>query len=182
MQPLLIWLGLIKIRDNYKLIIRNNQDMNNIDDLKKKVKRHAESLEELGVELSKIQFNFKVLNKTESEYWEKRIADFKIYHEKAMEYYTEIYLLMNLIDKEKGRLFLLNMSQLRQIGTKLTEIIEKVKENPSVMSSKDKQQSKWSKNLREQLIEYSNKNLQLEKETNIKFREFYDKHLKSLLE
>lgn len=151
-------------------------------DIKNNAKKYSDKLAILGKELSEIQFNFKVIDKTDSEYWIKRIEDFKKYHQKGMEYYEQVHLLMNLVEKEKARLFLLSMSKLRQLGTKLLELLEKVKENPSIISSKDKQQSKWSKETKEQLIDISNKNLRHEMEMNTSFREFYEKHLMKILE
>ncbi|PIW31603.1 MAG: hypothetical protein COW27_06260 [Nitrosopumilales archaeon CG15_BIG_FIL_POST_REV_8_21_14_020_37_12] len=156
--------------------------MDDTDEIKESAKNHSKILAKIGTELSEIQFNFKVLDKTSADYWQKRIEHFKKYHKKGMEYYAEAHLLMSLVEKENAGLFLLSMSKLRQLGAKLIEILEKVKENPTIMSSKDKQQSRWSKELKEELIQYSNKNIQLEKEMNVKFREFYDKHLKKLLE
>ena len=50
------------------------------------------------------------------------------------------------------------------------------------MSSKDKQQSKWSKEIKDQLIDYSNKALQQETDMNRNFRQFYEKHLKNFVE
>jgi hypothetical protein len=68
------------------------------------------------------------------------------------------------------------------MGLKLITIIEEVKQNPSSVKSKDKQQSKWSKELRERLIETSNACLHHEMNMNKFFREFYEKHLKNILE
>jgi len=155
---------------------------NDFENIQNNARKYSDKLAELGKELSEIQFNFKVINKTESEYWQKRIEDFKKYHQKGMEYYEQVHLLMNLVEKEKAGLFLLSISKLRQLGTKLIELLEKVKENPTIMSSKDKQQSKWSKEIKEQLIEISNSNLRHEMEMNTNFRDFYEKHLMKRLE
>lgn len=152
------------------------------DQIRIQAKKCSEALAKLGMELSEIQFNYKVLDKTKAEYWGKRVEDFKKYHEKGLEYYTQVHTMMNIVEKEKAGMFLLNMSKLRQLGTKLLELLEKIEENPSIMSSKDKQQSKWSKDLKEELIECSNKNLRHEMDMNTDFREFYEKHLKEILE
>ena len=154
----------------------------NIDEIKASVKEQSAHLAKIGRELSEIRFNYKVLDKTETKYWQKRIEDFKRYHQKGIEYYIQAHSLMNLVEKEKAGMFLLSVSKLRQLGTRLLELLEEVKQNPSIMSSKDKQQSKWSKELKEQLIECSNRNLNQETGMNSNFREFYDKHLKNLLE
>lgn len=154
----------------------------NAEELREFVKDHSGNLAKIGSELAQIQFNYKVIEKAKMDYWEKRVEDFSRYHQKGMEYYIEIHSLMNLVDKEKADFFLLNLSKLRQLGKKLQELFEQVKQNPSIISSKDKQQSKWSKEIRDQLIEYSNKTLEQEKFMNANFREFYDKNLKKMLE
>ena len=150
--------------------------------LKKTAKKHSEKLEKLGMELGKIQFSYKVERKPSKEYWQKRIDDFKKYNEKGMEYYNQTYSLMNLVNKEESQIFLLSASKFRQLGLKLIEIMEKIKENPSIMDSKDKQQSQWSKEIRDQITEHSNTCIHYEKDMNTSFREFYEKHLKKILE
>ena len=154
----------------------------NAGDLKKSVKGHSENLAKLGRELSEIKFNYKVLNETKAKYWENRIHNFKRYQQKGIGYYTQVHALMNLIDKEKAGIFLISLSKLHQLGTKLLELFEEIKQNPSIMSSKDKQQSKWSKEIKDQLIDYSNKALQQETDMNTNFRQFYEKHLKNFVE
>lgn len=153
-----------------------------LEKLKKSAKEHSDNLVKLGKELSEIQFNYKVIENTEERYWQKRIDDFKKYNEKGAEYYTQAYALMNLTDKEQAGLFLLSISKLRQSGLKLITNMEEVKQNPSVIKSKDRQQSKWSKELREKLIESSDMCLHHEIEMNKFFREFYEEHLKKILE
>ncbi len=151
----------------------------NSNDLKNSVKEHSKNLEKLGKDLSENKFNYKVLNETKTEYWENRIHDFKRYQQKGIEYYTQVHALMNLIDKEKAVIFLLSLSKLRQLGTELLELFEEIKQNPTIMSSKDKQQSKWSKEIKDQLIDYSNQALQQETDMNTDFRQFYDNYLKN---
>ena len=150
------------------------------DDVKNAIEGHSKELAKLGIELSGIQFNYKVKNEDKEEYWGKRIEHFKKHHQKGMEYYNKAYFLMNLIEKEKAGIFLLNISKLHQLGKKIEDLLEQVKQNPSIMSSKDKLQSKWSKNIKEQLIEHSNTCLEHEKEMNTNFREFYERHLKNI--
>lgn len=147
------------------------------DDIKEEIKKHSNNLSKLGRELSQIEFNYKVLDKTKEEYWKNRREDFEKYHQKGMEYYTEVHALMNIIEKEKAGFFLLSISKLNQLGKKLLELLEEVKQNPSIMTSKDKQQSKWSKEIRENLIKYSDETLKHEKDMNTSFREFYDRYL-----
>ncbi len=152
------------------------------ENLKKSAKKYSEKLANLGMELGKIQFSYKMEKKPSKEYWQKKIDDFKKYNEKGMEYYNQTYSLMNLVNKEESQIFLLSASKFRQLGLKLIEIMEKIKENPSIMDSKDKQQSQWSKEIRDQITEHSSTCIHHEKDMNISFREFYEKHLKKILE
>lgn len=153
-----------------------------LEKLKKTAKEYSNNLANLGKDLSEIQFNYKVIENSTEQYWQKRINEFKKYNEKGTEYYTQAHALMNLVDKEQSGLFLLSISKFRQMGLKLITNMEKVKQNPSIIKSKDKQQSKWSKELREKLIESSNACLHHEMDMNRFFREFYEKHLKNILE
>ena len=153
-----------------------------LEKLKKTAKEYSNNLANLGKELSEIQFNYKVIENSTEQYWQKRINEFKKYNEKGTEYYTQAHALMNLVDKERSGLFLLSISKFRQMGLKLITNMEEVKQNPSIIKSKDKQQSKWSKELREKLIESSNACLHHEMDMNRFFREFYEKYLKNILE
>ncbi len=153
-----------------------------LENLKKSAKVHSEKLAELGKELSEIQFSYKIEEKPSKEYWQKRIDDFKKYSEMGMKYYSQVYSLMNLVNKEESQRFLLSTSKFHQLGLTLIEIMEKIKENPSIVDTKDKQQSQWSRKIRDQITEHGNKCLRLEMDINTSFREFYEKHLKKILE
>jgi len=153
-----------------------------LEKLKKTAKEYSNNLANLGKDLSEIQFNYKVIENPTEQYWQKRINEFKKYNEKGTEYYTQAHALMSLVDKEQSGLFLLSISKFRQMGLKLITNMEEVKQNPSIIKSKDKQQSKWSKELREKLIESSNACLHHEMDMNRFFREFYEKYLKNILE
>jgi len=150
--------------------------------LKKSASEYSDNLAKLGKELSEIQFNYKIIENTTKQYWQNRINEFKRYNEKGMEYYTQAHALINLADKEQSGLFLLSISKLHQMRLKLITNMEEVKQNPSVIKSKDKQQSKWSKELREKLLESSNTCLHHEMDMNKFFRKFYETHLKNILE
>ena len=150
--------------------------------LKKIANKHSKKLSELGMELGKIKFSYKIENKSSKEYWQNKITNFKKYSEVGLEYYNEAYLLINLVNKVESQIFLLHSSKFRQLGLTLIKIMEKIEKNPSVMNSKDKQQSAWSKEIREEITEHSNKCLHHEKDMNISFREFYEKDLKGILE
>jgi len=150
----------------------------NIEKIQETVKR----LSVLGAELSKTKFSYKIVDGKNSKYWEEYIENLKNRHDKGKQYYSQIYLLMNLIERDKAGIFLLKISKLEQLVTKFQELLEEIKENPSIMSPKDKQQSKWSKEIRKQTIEHSEKSLNHEKEMNRDFREFYDMHIKEILE
>ncbi len=153
--------------------------MSEIDEsLKKSVKEQSVKLAKLGMELSKNQFSYKVENKASKEYWGKRIDVFKKHSEKSLEYYNQIYTIMKLINKEESQIFLLRISKLQQMKTTLIESMEKIEKNPSIIDKKDKQQSTWSKEAKQQIIDQSNECLEYETNTNTTFREFYDKHLK----
>ncbi len=89
---------------------------------------------------------------------------------------------MNLVIKEESQMFLLRTSKFHQLGLTLIEIMEKIKENPSIVDSKDKHQSQWSREIRDQITEQSNKCLRYEMDINTSFREFYEKYLKKILE
>ena len=154
----------------------------NSDELKKIVKEHSEKLAKLGIELAKNQFSYKVENKPSKEYWENRIDDFNKYNEKGMKYYNEIHSLMNIINREESQMFLLRISKFRQMGIVFIEIMNKILENPTIMDSKNKQQSQWSKKIKEEITEQSKKCLDFEKDMNSTFREFYDKQIKEILE
>ena len=152
------------------------------ENLKKSAKEHSDKLAKLGMELGEIQFNYKIEEKASKEYWEQRIKDFKKYNEKGLEYYNQVHAMMNLVNKEESEMFLLRISKFRQLSTTLIEIMEKIKENPSIIDPKDKQQSKWSKEIKNQITEQSNKCLRYEMDTNTSFREFYEKYLKKIIE
>lgn len=139
----------------------------------------SKKLEKLGIELANIQYDFKIQNKTSEKYWVSRINEFQKYHQKVTEYFTQAYSLMNLSSKEESNLFLFKINKLKQNGTRLIQCMEKIKENPSIMDLKDKQQSKWSVDQRDELINSNNECLNHEKHMNIYFREFYEKNLKT---
>jgi len=149
--------------------------------LKKSVKEHSDKLAKLGMELGEIQFNYKIEEKASKEYWQQRMDDFKKYNEKGLEYYNQVHAMMNLVNEEESEMFLLRISKFRQLSTTLIEIMEKIKENPSIIDPKDKQQSKWSKEIKNQITEQSKKCLRYEMDTNTSFREFYEKYLKKII-
>ena len=124
---------------------------NDQENLKKSAKVYSEKLAKLGMELSEIQFSYKIEEKPSKEYWQKRIDDFKKYNEISMKYYNQVYSLMNLVNKEESQMFLLRTSKFHKLGLTLIEIMEKIKENPSIVDSKDKHQSQWSREIRDQI-------------------------------
>jgi hypothetical protein len=150
--------------------------MTKLMDSKKTKKEYSEKLEKLGVELSKFQYDFKIKDNPSEKYWVKRIQEYEKYHNKVTEYFTQAYSLMNLVTEEQSGVFLLRISKLRQLGEKVLEDMEKVKQNPSSMNLKDKQQSKWSKEIRDQLLKSNNDCLNHEKRMNVFFKEIYEKY------
>ena len=136
-----------------------------------------QKLERLGIELTKIQYDFKIKEISSKKHWEKRINEFDIYHKKTIEYFSQAYILMKNVDNEKAGLFVLRLSKLKDLGKKLLENMENAKQNPSIMDFKDRQQSKWSIEQRENLINSNQECLDHEKRMNIFFREFFEKNL-----
>ena len=155
---------------------------NESETLKKTAKEHSDKLAKLGIELGEIQFSYKIEEKVTKEYWHKRMEDFKKYNKKGLEYYNQVYAIIKIINKDEANMFLLQISRFQQLSTSLLESMEKIKETPSIIDSKDKQQSLWSKEIKNKITEQSNSCLRHEMDMNSSFREFYDKHLKKILE
>ncbi|KAF6247746.1 MAG: hypothetical protein HKP26_04315 [Nitrosopumilus sp.] len=156
--------------------------MSNTENLKNSIKETSGKLAKLGTELADIKFSYKVEEKPSKDYWEKRLNEFRNYSDKSLEYYNQVHTMMNLINKEESQMFLLRISKFRQIGMELLEIMQKIKDNPSISDPKDKQQSQWSKEIKNNLNEQSNKCLNHEKEMNKTFRDFYQNQLKQILD
>ena len=145
------------------------------------INEYRENLERLGAELTTIQYNFKIKNETSEKYWEKKIQQFKNYHQKTLEYFNQGYSFMKIINEEESGIFLLRLSKLRQLGVKLLEDMENIKQNPATMNQKDKQQSRWSIEQREKLIKSNDECLNHEKRMNVFFKEFFEKYLQNKL-
>ena len=154
----------------------------NSEDIKKKVQEKSKKLAELGFTLTKNQFSYKIEEKISKEYWQKRIKNLTKYNEISLEYYTQIQNLMNLVNKEEAQMFLLQTSKFHQLGTELIKVMQQIEENPSIINSKDKQKSQWSKKIKEKIIEYSKNCLENEKNMNLNFRKFYDAKIKKVSE
>jgi hypothetical protein len=60
--------------------------------------------------------------------------------------------------------------------------METIEETPSIINSKDKQQSHWSKKIKKDISETSVECLDHEKYMNVSFREFYNSDIKKILE
>lgn len=155
---------------------------NEPDNLKKSAKEHSDKLAKLGMALGEIQFSYRIDQKVTKEYWEQRMKDFKKYNEKGLEYYNQVHAMMNLVNQEEAQMFLLRITKFRQLSAILLETMGKIRDNPSVIDPKDRQQSSWSREIKNQIPEQSNKCLRHEMDMNSLFREFYDKHLKKILE
>ena len=143
-----------------------------------KIDEQRKILEKLGNELTRIQFDFKIKENSSEKYWKKRIEEFKTYHKKTIEYFLQGYKLIKTTDAETAGLFVLRLSKLKELGTKLIENMENVRQNPSVMDLKNRQQSKWSTEQREHLINSNKECLNHEKKMNVFFREFFEKNQK----
>ena len=156
--------------------------MKDVENLKRSIDEISVKLTKLGTELAEMKFSYKVVEKPSKEYWNERINEFRKYNEKGLEYYNQVYAMMNLINKEESQMFLLRTSKFRQLGLELLEIMQKIKKNPSITDPKDKQQSLWSKDIKNKITEQSNKCLNHEREMNTSFRDFYQNELKKILE
>jgi hypothetical protein len=154
----------------------------NSENIKKRVQEKSEKLAELGSTLAKNQFSYKIEEKNSKEYWQKRIEELIKYNKISLEYYTQIQNLMNLINKEEAQIFLLQTSKFHQLGTELIKLMRQIEENPSIIDSKDKQQSQWSKKIKEKVVKLSTNCLENEKNMNLNFRKFYDVEVKKVLE
>ena len=156
-----------------------NQDSN---DLKKIMQENSKKLTQLGSILAKNQFSYKIEEKISKEYWQKRIEHLIKYNETSLAYYNQVQNMMNLINKEKSQIFLLEISKFHQLGIELVKIMHQIEETPSIINSKDKQQSQWSKKIKEKFVEVNTNCLEHEKYMNIGFRKFYDTEIKKILE
>ena len=156
-----------------------NQDS---DDLKKAIQENSKKLTQLGSILAKNQFSYKIEEKTSKEYWQKRIEHLIKYNETSLAYYNQVQNMMNLINKEEAQIFLLQTSKFHQLGTELIKYMHQIEENPSIINSKDKQQSEWSKKIKEKFVEVNGNCLENEKNMNLNFRTFYDAKIKKALE
>ena len=152
------------------------------EEIKIRIQEQSKKLTELGSILAKNQFTYKIEEKTSKEYWQKRIQDLTKYNETSLAYYSQVQKMMNLINIEEAQIFLLQTSKFHQLGTELIKLMYQIEENPSIISSKDKQQSQWSKKIKENILETSSKCLENEKSMNLNFRKFYDKEIKTILE
>ena len=154
----------------------------NTENVKNTLQMYSNELTELGSTLAKNQFAYKIEEKISKEYWQKRIKDLTKYNEISLTYYSQVQKMMNLVNKEEAQMFLLQTSKFHQLGTELIKLMHQIEENPSIISSKDKQQSQWSKKIKEKISEVSSKCLENEKNMNLNFRKFYDKEIKTILE
>ena len=152
------------------------------EEIKIRIQEQSKKLTELGSILAKNQFTYKIEEKISKEYWQKRIQDLTKYNEVSLAYYSQVQKMMNLINIEEAQMFLLQTSKFHQLGTELIKLMRQIEENPSIIDSKDKQQSQWSKKIKEKIIKYSKNCLENEKNMNLNFRKFYDTEIKKILQ
>ena len=152
------------------------------EEIKIRIQEQSKKLTELGSILAKNQFTYKIEEKISKEYWQKRIQDLTKYNEVSLAYYSQVQKMMNLINIEEAQIFLLQTSKFHQLGTELIKLMHQIEENPSIISSKDKQQSQWSKKIKEKFVQVNTDCLENEKNMNLNFRKFYDKEIKTKLE
>ncbi len=149
----------------------------NDKELTESVRIHSQRLAELSRNLLEMHFSYKVKEKPSRQYWEKRVADFERYAGAGMEYYSQAHSIICLVDEKESQMFLLGMSKMRQLSVSLVKTMKEVAANPSIMDSRDRQQSRWSKDVKDRLVQQSDTCLRHEKEMNRTFREFYEKGL-----
>ncbi len=150
-------------------------------ELRSAVTKHSQILAELSRELQEIGFSYKVEEKPSRRYWEKRIAGFEGYIKASMAYYSQAYCIMGLVNREQSQRFLLRTSRMRQLASSLAKTMGEVMANPSMVDSKDRQQSKWSREVRDRLFQQSQECLRHERDMNGMFREFYEKNLSKMM-
>ena len=121
------------------------------DNIKKKIQEQSKKLAELGLTLAKSQFTYKIEEKVSKEYWQEKIKELEKYNQTSLEYYSQVQKMMILINKNEAQMFLLQTSKFHQLGTELIKLMCQIKENPSIIDSKDKQQSQWSKKIKKLL-------------------------------
>ena len=147
-------------------------------DNRERIEAHSKMLAKLGMQVAKMRFSYKVNCSIKQEYWEGRISDHKKYFEKGQEYYDLAYRLIKLVDAEQAGIFLMMLSKFAQLKTEQMKALENIRQNPTVMKTKDKQQSRWSKNAREEIVASSNRCLDHEKTMSRFFSEFFDRHMR----
>lgn len=144
------------------------------------IARHVRIITKTGTEIAKTKFSYKVKNTADQKYWTRRVNEHEKYFEKSATYYNHAYQLMKIISAKDSDAFLLAVSKFHQLKTKQMEILTKIANNPTIMKAKDKQQSEWSKNTRDDIIENSSKCLEHEKYMSGLFRKFTEIHQKDI--
>lgn len=144
-----------------------------------KINECANTLHILGAEVVRMGFSYKAKNETNQRYWKERIMEQQEYFEKSSKYYKHACLLMEMVRAEQHGILLLALDKFDQLKKQQIEILEKIKENTTVMIS-DRQQSRWSKDLKIEMIENSNRCLEHEKSMSDTIREFFNSHHKDL--
>jgi hypothetical protein len=147
-----------------------------------KVIELSKELSRIGLEVNKINFNYKIETNKDSKFWKTKLENFQNYTEKCISYYNVCYSILKLFNSEESQIFLFKISKYRQMTTKIEKFIEEIIKNPAIMSSKDMQQSKWSKESKMNFTESFQNCLTHEKDMNSKFNEFYEKNIKFQIE
>ena len=149
-------------------------------DKTEKIRKHSKTLSSLGSDIAKMRFSYEIKRETGQKYWERRIEEHKEYFERSREYYNQAYMLIKLVSEEQAGMFLLALGKFHQLKTRQLEILERIRKSPTIMEPRDRQQSRWSKETREEIIENSNKCLEHEKNMSILFKKFFDEKLKDV--
>ena len=137
----------------------------------------GDSLAQLGAEIAKMKFSYRIRYTTKPEYWEGKISEYGAYFEKSQSYYEQAYSLIKGASPEQAGMFLLMLSKFHRLRSDCMGALRRVRQNPTVMNAKDAQQSRWSKDAREQIFQCSNRCLMQEKAMSSFFREFCNTRL-----
>ncbi len=142
----------------------------------------SKELSKIGLEVTQINFNYKIERNKDSKFWKSKLENFQKYSEKCISYYNICFSILKLFSLEESQIFLFKISKYRQMTLKIEKLIDEIIKNPAIMSSKDMQQSKWSKDSKINFTESFQNCLTHEKDMNSKFNEFYEKNIKNQLE
>ena len=140
------------------------------------VGEHSRALSELGAAIAGMGFSYKVRYESGREYWEKRVDQHERYFAKSAEYYGRAYQMMGLIDGGQAGAFLPMLERFHKLRARQMGVLEKIRQRPGIMERGARQQSRWSRDARDEIIDSSNECLEHERVMSRFLREFYGRH------